>query len=149
MPVVFRTKVDLWLVAVIVVAFGFGLWATMASVRQNPGEGWIGLVVMIGAMGLVMGISVPTEYIVTDRELVIRSGVLRSTIPLDSILRVYRTHNPLSAPAWSLDRIGIDYRSGRARRLALISPRRQADFLSVLQQRVPLEVAGSALVRRT
>lgn len=145
---VFRTKVDLWLLAIVVLALGAGLASTVAALRRDPQQGWVGLALMGAAIALVIGISVPTEYIVTDRELVVRSGMLRSRIGLDSIERVSRTHNPLSAPAWSLDRVRIDYRTAGRRGFALVSPRRQAEFLSELQQRVPLERSGSALVRR-
>jgi hypothetical protein len=145
---VFRTRVDAWLIVILVIALGSGVWASLIAFLRSPREGWIALAVMIGAIALIAAISVPTEYALTGTALVIRSGVLRSTIPFDAIQRVYRTHNPLSAPAWSLDRIAIDYRSGRSRRLALISPNRQALFLQALQERVPLEPSGSALVRR-
>lgn len=146
-PVVFRTKVDLWLVAILVGSLGFALWAGIDSVRRDPASGWFPLLIVVGSFAVVFVISVPTEYVVTGTELVIRSGRLRTSIPLTGIQRVYRTHNPLSAPAWSLDRLGIDYRSGGQRRLALISPARREEFLTVVGQRAGLEHRGSELTR--
>src|SRR5690606_295744 len=125
-PVVFRTKVDGWLVAVLAVAVVGVLGSSVAAFRADPATGWFILAAMGGAVLLVAALSVPTEYAVTGEELVIRSGLFRKRIPLADIERVYPTWNPLSAPAWSLDRLGVRYRTGgRWPSLALISPVRQ------------------------
>lgn len=146
-PVVFRTKVDLWLAGILVGSLGFALWAGIDTVRKDPAAGWIPLLVIVGSFGLVFALTVPTEYVLTDSDLVIRSGRLRQSIPLAGIQRVYPTKNPLSAPAWSLDRLGIDYRSGRQRRLALISPDRRDEFLALIRERAGLEPRDADLVR--
>ncbi len=144
---VFRTKVDLWLIAVVVAALGSGVVASVAAYRESPTAGGVSLLLTILPIGVVAAVAIPTEYHLNDTELVIRWGVFRTRVPYDAIERVYPTRNPLSAPAWSLDRLGIDYRVNGARRLALISPHRQDGFLDALQQRVPLEFTGKAWVR--
>ena len=144
---VFRTKVDTWLIAVVVLGLGFAVWAVIGSMRSDPGSGVVPLAILGGCTLLIAALSLPTEYTVGEQELVIRSGLLRSAIPLDAIQRVYPTHNPLSAPAWSLDRLAIDFRGNGQRKLALISPVRKDEFLGLLQSSAGLEVRGKELVR--
>ena len=57
------------------------------------------------------------------------------------------TRNPLSAPAWSLRRLGIRFRKGRGTSLALISPARQDEFLEILARRAGLTPAEGELRR--
>src|SRR5690606_34291240 len=64
-----------------------------------------------------------------------------------AIEEVYPTRNPLSAPAWSLDRLAVRYRTGQRRGLALISPARQDAFLSLLGERAGLRREGAELRR--
>jgi len=147
-PVVFRTKVDGWLVAVLAVAAVGVLGAAAAAFLADPATGWLLLASMGGAVLLVAVLSVPTEYAVTGEAVVSRYGVLRKRIPLADIERVYPTWNPLSAPAWSLDRLGVRYRTGgRWHGLALISPVRQEAFLSLLAERAGLRADGTGLTR--
>jgi hypothetical protein len=78
----------------------------------------------------------------------IRSGVLKGDIPIASITSVTPTHNPLSAPALSLDRLAISYEKGGHPRLGLVSPKEKAAFLQELSARDPgLRAEGDGLVR--
>ena len=147
-PVVFRTKVDRWLVGIVLTSLGVGLWAVAGAMSSDPTAGIVPLAILLGGTLLVAALSLPTEYSLNETELVIRSGLLRRSIPLNAILRVYPTRNPLSAPAWSLDRLGIDFRVKGQRKLALISPARRSEFLELLRRSAELEVQGKQLVRR-
>jgi hypothetical protein len=146
-PARFPTRVDFWLVAVLVIALTASIWSIVMSFRDDPVSGWIGLVSMGGLIILLSLLTIPTEYTIGESELTIRSGVIRTRIPLASIVRVYPTANPLSAPAWSLDRLGIQYSKKRGRALALISPAAQHEFLTLLAERAGLERVGSELRR--
>lgn len=145
---VFATKVDAWLAAVLVIALVGSLIAIAAAARERPRDAAIAGVVLLAAFGLVAAVAIPTRYTIAERELEIRSGMLRYRIPLEAILRVYPTRNPLSAPAWSLDRLGIDWRKGGSRSLALISPARREEFLELLGDRARLERIGGELRRQ-
>jgi Bacterial PH domain len=129
------------------VALGVGLVTVILAVISDPAGGMIPLAIMVAAIAFVGAISLPTEYIVEDTQLVVRSGMMRRSIPFDAIFRVYPTRNPLSAPAWSLDRLGIDFRVKGQRRLALISPLARSDFLTLLQKRAGLDSKGDELLR--
>ena len=145
--VAFSTRVDRWLVAVLGGGALLSVAAVIAAAREAPREALMAGLIVAASFGLVIALAVPTRYIITEDELTIRSGMLRHSIPLESIVRVYPTRNPLSAPAWSLDRLGVDYRRTRGRSLALISPDRREEFLDLLAVRSALERAGEELRR--
>lgn len=76
-----------------------------------------------------------TRYCLDDDNLTIRLGPFSKAIPLAQISAAYPTHNPLSAPAWSLDRLRI--RGSFSRFGALISPRGRDRFLVELATLAP------------
>ena len=99
-------------------------------------------VLVVAVMSIALAFStwlfVATDYEVTETELLVRSGPLRRTIPLASIVYVRPTMNPLSAPALSFRRIEIGGASGM---LTLVSPRDRSGFVAALAERLPaLEV---------
>ncbi|MDX1420406.1 MAG: PH domain-containing protein [Rubricoccaceae bacterium] len=147
-PIIFRTRVDRWLLVLLVGSLvgGLGICALVA-VTESAAEGWLGVAIVLGTTLFVVALSVPTEYVLAEDALVVRFGLFRSTIPLATIERVYPTRNPLSAPAWSLDRLGIRYRTRERPRLMLVSPAETDAFLAALAERAGLERRGSELVR--
>ena len=89
-----------------------------------------------------------TSYEIGQTELVIRCVGFRRRIPLDSIVEVFATHNPLSSPACSLDRLRVNYRRRNGKTgCALISPHAKEEFLQDLAATVPgLQLTGGRLV---
>ncbi|MBN2494986.1 MAG: PH domain-containing protein [Deltaproteobacteria bacterium] len=146
------TKKDAWLLwgmtAVILFLLGKGAHLIAAECRLGPGL----LLIGIGVFTAGVFYSFAT-YEITARELVTRSqlyGIRFGSLPLESIDRVYPTRNPLSAPAWSLDRLQIDYRTPEGKeRFGLVSPRDRDAFLRELAAAAPhLELRGNTLQRR-
>jgi len=90
-----------------------------------------------------------TNYEIGPTELIIRSAGFRWRVPLDSIVDVVPTHNPLSSPACSLDRLRVNYRNRKERiRFVLISPREKKEFLRDLAEALPgLSFAADRLVQ--
>ena len=80
--------------------------------------------------------------------MIIRSAGFRWRVPLDSIVEVLPTHNPLSSPACSLDRLRVNYRNRKGRiRFVLISPREKDEFLRDLADSVSgLELVEDRIV---
>lgn len=76
-----------------------------------------------------------TRYCLDADNLTIRLGPFGKAIPLAQISEAYPTNNPLSAPAWSLDRLRI--RGSFSRFGALISPVRRDRFLIELARLAP------------
>lgn len=144
---VHHAKVDRWLafflggVSAVEAAFGLGAVAGLGTNTTSPEETrWAG-VAMIG-VGVLIGLALwgcyRIRYELTPSELVVRFGPFRSSIPLHSIVEVFPTHNPLSAPAPSLDRLRINFRKPNGKvRFTLISPLDREAFLRDLQAAAP------------
>lgn len=148
---VHRTKKDLWIVLLVAAAVlgppVAGI-ARLAGARPAPGEALMLVVVGLGIGVLLLLLAVPTRYEVTASTFIIRSGVLRHRIPLAAIEAIRPTRNPLSAPAWSLDRLRIDYRHGAGTRSALVSPQDKGAFLDDLARAdAGLSRSGDTLTR--
>ncbi|MCU0963066.1 MAG: PH domain-containing protein [Pirellulaceae bacterium] len=152
MDKVYRSKVDWWLGLVI----GMGVVAILTgsvSLLFTPSEGgvpnvWIALGMLLMAMFMVW-ILFSVRYTITPNDLVVRAACFRWRIPLDQVSEVYPTHNPLSSPALSLDRLRINYTrpSGRTR-WVMISPNDRDRFLDDLARAAGLVRKQDGLVRR-
>lgn len=143
----YATKVDWWLALLVAAAVASGPVIAFVT-APNPEEGLrVALQVAIyalPALAVIFLLAWPVHYKVEEQELVVRSGLLlRWKIPYERITRVRPTHNPLSSPAWSLDRLQIDWDGG----MILISPKDQGRFLEELAARAGLERRGMDWVR--
>src|SRR5258707_12255527 len=89
------------------------------------------------------------RYEVTSTDLIVRCGPFRTIVPLDTIVEVFPTNNPLSAPAPSLDRLRINYRKKTGRKwFTLISPKDKEGFVRDLASAAPrLRNVGNGPVR--
>ena len=146
---VYPSKRDWWIEILLLLAAAgtaaaaAGVWFSPESLGVRVGM----TVVSAATAAFVLWVLYGTAYTLTDEQLVVRSGPLRWTVPLAAIEEVFPTHNPLSAPACSLDRLHI--RRNDSRRWLLISPDAKAAFLRDLAVRSPgLTVEGDRLVRR-
>jgi hypothetical protein len=145
---VHHAKVDSWLAVLLgglalleVVAGGAVLVAGLVMESIAPGLA-LGIGLSLTVVGTVFGLALRgcygIRYEVTPSELIIRFGPFRNTLPLDSLVEVFPTRNPLSAPAPSLDRLQINYRdkSGKTG-FALISPKDKEGFIRDLASAAP------------
>ena len=154
-------KVDWWLAALVggaavleVAAAATVLVAGLTTGKPDP-AGALGIAAALAAAGVLMGLFLwgcyRTRYEICSPDLVIRFGPFRSRLPLDAILEVFPTHNPLSAPAPSLDRLRINYRRKNGKRwFALISPKDKEGFVRDLASAAPqLRRAADGTLRLT
>lgn len=75
-----------------------------------------------------------TYYVVENNTLIIKSLVFRWKININDITQIEPTHNPLSSPALSLDRLKISYmKNGRIAKV-MISPKDKEGFLNTLRK---------------
>lgn len=132
----YPTKVDAWIPILLVVSFGIGIVAVVAT------GGFTGLL-LLPAFGIVILVCWPCEYIFAQEELIVRSGIIRWKIPYKAIDVVKPTRNPLSSPAWSLDRLHIKF----GKKEVMISPARREEFMQELRARTGLKRVGDELVR--
>lgn len=149
---VYPTKRDLWLVILLWIAVGAMLlaagksWLTPASLASRVGMS----IILISATAFVLWVLYATHYTLTDRDLLVRSGPFQWTVPLDAITEIFPTHNALSSPACSLDRLYIRYlRPGDLRSGVMISPQDKVAFLVDLVARAPgLKLEGQRVSRK-
>jgi hypothetical protein len=137
---IFPSKVDRWLAAWILLA---GVGAPAAAVVQLARGGrWVelalALAIVAGAALFVRAIAWPIAYELREADLEIRFGWVKVRVPYARILDVQPSRNPISSPAWSLDRLRIGYRKANGRQtFVLISPVDKERFLSELKGRLP------------
>lgn len=75
-----------------------------------------------------------TRYIVTEQDLMIHSMLFKWQINRSDITKVSESHNFISSPALSLDRLRIDYQKNGVISHILISPKDKDVFCKLLQQ---------------
>ena len=146
----YATKRDLWLMLVIWSLAGFFTYTSL-TVHNEPAAPWMKLFAtcFLGLLAmLTIALSVLpyfTSYSLDAVNLTIRVGPFSTKIAIAEITEVFPTRNPLSAPAWSLDRLRIRFTSSSFG--ALISPRRKQEFLEELASLAPqLQLEGDRLV---
>jgi len=110
---------------------------------------WIGLAVILSVVGFIGYILLTTYYLITEKDLIIKSGfMVNKTISIDTIREISESNNPLSSPANSLDRLEINYyRKGTI----LISPKNKAGFLNQLIEispKIELKIKNEELLKK-
>lgn len=136
-PLVFRSKIDLWLLLVLLAAIAVPV-AIIGLALPWPSLGIgarmvVGLVLASSAL-LPLWPLLSTAYRFDATSLHVRSGQFAWRIPLAEVQSVTPTRNPLSSPALSLDRLRIRF---GARDEIMISPADRDRFLAELQRRAP------------
>jgi hypothetical protein len=143
--VAFRSKVDWWLAALVIVAAEFGPASVWIS--GEPFPFWLALSTT-AILVLIAVLLVPIRYILEGRTVRIRCGVPQwqfGSFAVDEVQSVRPTHNPLSSPALSLDRLRVD----AGMNTWLISPKDKRGFLKALVNLdAGLQFDGECLVRR-
>ncbi|MEK7413528.1 MAG: PH domain-containing protein [Planctomycetota bacterium] len=138
----FRSKIDLWLAALLATSPVMAMLGAYILVLQRDivanslaSGGWFWFIV-IGTLALGVGLPVwfllSTHYELSDSVLIVKGGPFRWKIPVHDITNVTPTHSPLSSPALSLDRLRIDYAQGT--KSLMISPRDKDQFLKALEE---------------
>ena len=128
MATVYKSKIDWWLGAILVIAMIASLLAGLKALSAyTPNSVWTAA--LIGGVGLFLPLVsiLSTRYVIKDQQLVVRSGLFRWRIPIDQISSITPTSDPIASPALSLDRLRITY--GQAKSL-LISPSDKEGFLA-------------------
>jgi hypothetical protein len=104
----YPSKVDVWIFVLLLLLPLVELGITIGSLIAGA---WtaaaIGLIAFLFVVCLYAGCVLPMRYGLDDEFLVVRFGICRSRVRIGNILEVYRTSNPLSSPALSLDRLWI------------------------------------------
>ena len=148
MITVFQSKRDVWIVALIWAGALLSVFGALAQLTATaPFLFKAAMLVFLGSAAYFMlWVHYSIDYPLTDEKLLIRCGPFRFSVPLAEIDSVSPSHNPLSSPAGSLDRLLIKWNAERKR--ILISPLRKTEFLQALDSRCEqLTLVGDRLVR--
>jgi hypothetical protein len=149
----YSSKKDWWLFGlawgVVPVLIAVGLFNVLAPFG-NPALGWALVRAGAGTMLAVLLTTYPLNYEITATELIARCGFMRWRVPLADIQEVTPTRSAASAPAWSLDRLRIEYLKGSESSALLISPSDKRAFMRDLADATPgLELRGDRVVRNS
>lgn len=126
MRIVYRSKIDWWLMALLFLPFG---WALVESVLTKDFEDAIILIVIFV---VIMVLLLQIKYVVVNGNLEVKTGLLGTQrIDIREIRTISKTFNPLSAPALSINRLEIKY--GNNHDYILISPRHRDKFIAELK----------------
>jgi uncharacterized membrane protein YdbT with pleckstrin-like domain len=129
---VYRSKVDLWLVAVTVGAPVVLLEFILDGLNTPDKFAEVAAaVIVLAVLALFAWIYFSTRYTITGDFLMVKSGPFSWIIPIEDISAVEPTRNALSSPALSLDRLLIRY--GKSAEL-MISPKDKAGFMTELRK---------------
>ena len=133
----YPSKRDFWLVVLLLSTSVFFLYAVVVLFSEpiHPLLKVFGSVLFLAMAFVLPWILFGTHYILTKEHLIIRCLSREYPIALRDIYEVFPTHNPLSAPACSLDRLRIRFRGSKFG--ALISPKDKTEFMRDLLSRCP------------
>lgn len=131
MDKVFQSKVDTWLVILIIAVFIVPINSILNN-HANVTTLAITIGLSISILFVVVSILYKTSYTVSGHLLIVKSGfLLREKYDIDKITNITRTRSLLSAPAPSLDRIAIHFEKKFTP--LIISPKDQREFAKYLQ----------------
>jgi hypothetical protein len=148
----FPTKVDTWLVLVLISAIvACFAMAVVVYRRQQTVRAAVGALAGL-AMVVAFWSAFDIDYEVTDGQLIVHRGpMISATIPISAIERVRPSRESMNAPAASMDRLRIDHpshRGHRGRNFLLVSPKDKDGFLNALAAVDPrLKRRGNELLR--
>jgi hypothetical protein len=141
----YPSKIDAWLAVVLAIAPVMCVFAAITATTAGANV----FAALSGAAfvpAIYLGLVFPMRYGITDDALVIRHGLVRQYVPLSQITDVRPTHNPLSSPALSLDRLRIAFGEGFFKAV-MISPKEKDEFMRELSARAGLHRVGDHWAR--
>ncbi|WP_051220698.1 PH domain-containing protein [Flavobacterium filum] len=115
----YRSKIDWWLILLILGIFGYPIVEGVLTKQYGLS------ITMISILFFMFWMFSKIKYIIEGTML----KVWWIKIDIHSIKRIYKTNNPLSSPALSLDRIAIVYNTYDE---VLISPKLKKEFVDDL-----------------
>jgi hypothetical protein len=128
----FSSKIDLWLLILLLAAVAGCLAVTVELWAQISGPlWWVGLLLLPGIL-LPLWLLLSTRYSMSDSDLDIRCGPFHWNVPIADITAITPSGTWEASPALSLDRLRIDYGAGQS---VIISPEHRDAFVKQLEYR--------------
>ena len=126
---VYKSKIDWWLIILIGGLLCYPIVEGIMTQEYLLSLVFVGLSLLVFLMFRTIKYKIEGQYL----------RIWTTKIDIHSIKKVYRTNNPLSSPALSLDRIAIVYNKYDE---ILISPKEQSAFIAHLLSINPNIVVG-------
>ena len=131
METVYRSKTDLWLIALLAIGMIASLSGALVMLSISTLTAWVlAAFIAIAGVGLPLWLLFSTRYILGQGHLRVLSGPFKWCIPVAKITTMTPTYSPLSSPALSMDRLRIDYGVGSS---VMISPRNKKQFVKDIE----------------
>ena len=108
------------------------------TLTTSIGAGVVAMVTGLFVGGVIVALTLPCVYTLTDDGLKIKSGLLEDDVPLADILGAEMSGSLWSAPALSLRRVKIRLKNGAR----VISPQDRERFIADLEARLHPAKAG-------
>jgi len=132
----FKAKIDWWMLLIFVSFLALNIWAVWGLFTGGAGSIILAIVFTPINIFLMLPIWLNTYYLLDESELLVKCGLGKGTrIGYSQITSVSKTRNLISAPALSLDRLEVRYKSisGSFSDTVIISPKDRAGFIEQLQ----------------
>jgi len=136
---VYRSKIDVWLIVVVVGVPVGGLDFLLDGIGTNDRiANLLALVIVAVVLGIFAWLYWTTRYSISGDFLLVKSGPFSWVIPIEDITSIESTRNAMSSPAFSLDRLLIRY--GNNAQL-MISPKDKTHFMAELKKHLKPQAA--------
>jgi membrane protein YdbS with pleckstrin-like domain len=130
---VFRSKIDLWLVVLIVGIPVLILEFLFEGILPDDSVAdLLATVIVVIVLGFCLWLYLTTRYTISSDTLGVKCGPFSWVVPLREIYTIEPTRNPASSPALSLDRLLIHYGDGSE---IMVSPADKAGFIAAIRKR--------------
>lgn len=128
----FRSKIDSWLLILLVAAIAVQVFALIAvTIAYAPSTARaIVIATTVPGILLISSILLRTHYSVSNGEVRIVSGPFVWTISISEIADITESHSALASPALSLDRLMITYKHNKR---ILVSPDDKKGFMKAIE----------------
>ncbi|WP_447507509.1 PH domain-containing protein [Acinetobacter lactucae] len=133
----FRSKIDWWLLLIFIVTTAIIVMKIYEENHNYSLASNFPHLIFYSLIILVIWLPIfNTYYVVENNTLIIKSLVFRWKININDITQIEPTHNPLSSPALSLDRLKIYYMKNGEVTSVMISPKDKETFLQAINKRL-------------
>ncbi|MFC1397468.1 PH domain-containing protein [Acinetobacter lactucae] len=133
----FRSKIDWWLLLIFIVTTVIIVMKIYEANHNYSLASNFPHLIFYSLIIIIIWLPIfNTYYVVENNTLIIKSLVFRWKININNITQIEPTHNPLSSPALSLDRLKIYYMKNGEVTSVMISPKDKETFLQAINKRL-------------
>ena len=133
---IYKSKVDWWLGILLILFLLSGIGSIGVSIWGFSTKGdpmWWFLLPGLSIVLFMTCVVWPLQYVLSEDALIVRLGLFRTRYMYSTITGIKPSRNPLSSPAFSLDRLEIKYKGKIG--FFMVSPEDKEGFMMELANR--------------